>query len=90
MTHCIHTCIHTYIKNVLSTKVHKDRGKFEAQTIAKRAQKYHMCVCTCVCVCGYGIYRSKEKNALQKKIQSSLQTFYPEGVTPRWGGVASL
>lgn len=60
--------MHIYIKNVLSTKVHKDRGKFQAQTIAKRAQKNHMCVCECTCVSVDMVsIVGKKKNALQKK-----------------------
>lgn len=64
--------MHIYIKNVLSTKVHKDRGKFQAQTIAKRAQKNHMrvCVCTCVSVDMVSIVGKKKTHC--KKNQSSL------------------
>lgn len=82
--------MHTYIhKKCLKYK--SPQGSWEVRSADDRKTSSKIsCVCTCVCVCGYGIYRSKEKNALQKKIQSSLQTFYPEGVTPRWGGVASL
>lgn len=49
-----------------------------------------MCECVRVRVCVDMVSIVGKKNITVEKKQRSSQTFYPEGVTPRWVGWASL